>query len=400
MAEVNRRCHNLIEEFHMRRKYQIHQKTIEIKPLTTNTKIQVTNPTSSVQISTDRIIFNSADEAIQFVRSFGPMLTKLELNGIHSNGVVMYQVGNAINKHCTNGLNEIKFNRLSGALFASWVNSFESVQSVTIINVRDSENIHLNQLFPMMNSLDVRMGHPQSDSTFLHHHFEHLIALKVSLGVIYNHDPVIKEILQLNPQIIRFHSENFLTASTARWLSENYPNLQSLGLASHPFEIYGFTEEPIHFAKVTEFALTLYNSNQDQPDTFPFTFDGLKSFAIFGQSLSHAWIEFIAKNQQLNTVAMPWTKLRYHQLKGLIEQLPALNEISNACDMDNDNVENIEIFRIMNEVNQVNVVKCTLSILHDLDVFVKNIPDTWTLVENRTDDQEITTLTLVRNLMD
>lgn len=396
MSEVNHHFRDLIAEYYMRRKYHLHEKLVQIKPLTSNIKYRVTvSAQSSIQISADRITFISADEAAQLLRNFGSIITKLELNGAHSNGVVMLKIGNLVNTYCADTLNEITVERLTGTILVNWVKSFESIQSVTITNVRDTDNIGLNRLFPLMNRLEVKLTYSPPDSTFLRYRFEHLTELKLTLGQ-YNYDPAIQQILLLNHQISRFYSDNFLTAPTAHFISVHLPNLRSLSLASHPFQIYGYTENPIYFPNVTEFALTLFNSDQDRPDTFPFIFDRLESISLFSQHLSDEWIEFIVANRHLNTVAMPWTKLTYQQLTTLIEALADLNEINNACFTNDENVHDNGILRIMNEANQVNVVKCSLSIVHDLDIFLENIPRTWNLVENWSDDQEIAHVTLNR----
>lgn len=396
LAETNDHFRDLIAEHYMRSKFHLHEKLIILKPLAANAELRANNNVLNVQISEDQIIFNEANEIFQLLRNFGSILVRLELNGVHSNDFIMLEIAKHVKEHCSSSVQEIILRQLNTAITSNWIESFPSVHSVTIHNIKNYENIQIDLMFPMVERLDVKIQQAKN-SSFLARHFEHLTHLTMTIGVMYTENPDIESILLANPQLISFHTGHYLTARTATLLSNQCPKLDSLSLANSMYQSYGTEESPIFFPHVKDFSLKLFNSDQDDPRTFPFKFQQLQSLTLFARNLPDDWIEFIVENNALEIVSIPWVNPTYAQLERIIEALPSLNTIEIGLSEER-NI--LPISRLLNEDNQLKTVKILAEIFSDYLGIIDSVRGKWCLfdkwVEQKGAHDQIVHLTLKR----
>lgn len=397
LAETNIHFRDLIAEHYMQGKFRLHEKLITIKPLAASADLRANNNVSSIQISEDQIIFNEANEIFQLLRNFGSMLIRLELNGVHSNDFIMLEIAKHVKTHCLSSLQEIALRQLNTAIISNWIEPFPSVHSVTIENIKNYHNIAIDLMFPMVERLDVKIQQAKN-STFLARHFEHLTHLTMTIGVMYTENPAIESILLANPQLISFHTWHYLTAQTATLLSRQCPKLESLGLANSMYQSYGTEENPIIFPRVQDFTLKLFNSDQDDPRTFPFKFQKLQSLTLLARWLPDDWVEFILVNNELEHLSIPWVDPTYDQLKRIVEALPSLNTIEIALSEERNATP---ISRFLNEDSQLNTVKISAAVYSAYLEVIENVREKWSLfdkwVERKGTYDQTVHLTLKRN---
>lgn len=389
LANTNDAFRELIGHHYMQLKYNVRQKTIFFKYDHVAAR---EFSAATIRVSDDQIAFSMAREIVPFIRSFGAMIEKFELTGKRLNALEMEEIVQHIKSHCTESLTEITLSHLNGRLFVEFPR-LPRVHSLTMREVRNAADIQIDRLFPRMRSLTALLD---DQNVIVERHFPHLTDFKVRFGSVYAQNPAIERILRLNAQIVSFNCENFLRAAMVGRLANGLlPNLRELALISHPLSGYTPAHGPFHFANISAFKLTLFNLFQDQPDAFPFHFDrSLKSMVLMTLEVSDAWIEFIALNENLESVQVPMAQPTYAQLSRLIGRLPRLRALSLAFYTHTDVSESV--VRIMGEDNRIDAIAISLPSTMALNELLQHVPISWKLVSRAIDAEQILMLTFER----
>lgn len=315
VAKLSPRLSNIILDHYLLAKFRLHEKNI-------------------IYLK-ERLFYNDRYGISTYLADdWDETLTILELFG-HAFKHVCFKVPSQTNprtlvvfeyadKYFPQAIKKIEIIRVDAKALAKWTHTVNCNITEVEIGGHVIDPIPLNDLFPLMQKLEVLNIHSS-----MIQFYPHLTNCRASIGHLNTF-----ELIRLNPQLRQFRTVKCYNVSEVRYLSEISPNLESLDVYLY-IDPHNIDSDVAHFRNVKEFSLTALNEKEE--DEIPefwnvignIQFDRLEVLKLEAviPNADNRLIEMIAANRNLkkfetNVGMTPET------FNSLLQSLPELKEVS------------------------------------------------------------------------
>lgn len=314
-------------------------------------------------------------------RLYGYLITKLTIDGYRMNLDEITEIALHIRRYSLESLIDLN---LHGAadLLINFENSFSNVVNLRIDEIYLENSLQLDVLFPQMKRFDFKVDNPSNMSTIVHH-YPHLQHISINEIDWHREFKFIDKLVQLNPQIRSFASDNLLSTESVELLSTNWPHLEWLSLTDHPFDLPFY--EPgfiVQLPSVKHFTLTINRRMEPIFEPFPLSFSCLENLDLKSYRISDDLSDFIVGNKHLMRISLPWTEP--HRAVKLFQSLDSLNELQEIEFKIPTKSKANELIELMTAMNKLNRITVILGEHSDVDYFASDIPDDWKVSRNVT----------------
>lgn len=198
---------------------------------------------------------------LKTLKSFGHLISKLEIEYDLLHNINVTEISNFINIYCADSLTDIKINSFHQDFFDVMTKPFENVQYFTIegrYTDFNSNTLKFVELFPVIRRMHLNSIAFINKSCIIDHEFHHLEHFHVLVQKFNDPRNLMKkdveQFLRKNTQI-RSISLAFVNNAFVKIVSEILPNLESLMVSS--FDEEGAPED-IFFQNVTNYTIPYY----------------------------------------------------------------------------------------------------------------------------------------------
>lgn len=276
-----------------------------------------------IWISEESIEIKQLEIVSNVLTYFGDAIRKLTLfTEFTTNGNVYRYIGRMMNEHCSEMLERIEVWYSFETVLKHLTKPFRAVKSVKLSYFpnRDGDDcLPMDELFPNMEQLDLKLSTALNSSYIVRHH-PNLNSLKIQdlsyKDEIHSTNPDaagLEKLIELNPQIRNIDFEA-VPSHRVKFVGEHLPNLDSLTLA----KLNG--EDEIHFQNVTTFRAEGSPTN--------IRFDHLQELHINGFVRTEKWDDFIEKHSTIQKLHIPMLELNADAFMAFTKHVPNVQEMT------------------------------------------------------------------------
>lgn len=380
LAETNKNFHFFIVEYVIKPRFRFHQKIITFDRLSSSAVQNELSEEAVWKIDSKRISIRHYETILRVLRVFGQFITKLEFIGFNFDENEAAEIYRRINEYCSNSLVDISIEP-SSDLNTAWTKTFERVENVIIQRSSILEHWTIQNTFPNMRSLEIRMSrsdyHKLNDIQTLRMHFPHLEHLSLYIAMRNAEFPYLRDILVMNQQLKSLSLKNLINAETMIFINDALPNLETLDLISYPGDFLNSSEK-IHFENVRHFALNVRGA--DFPKNLPISFNQLDAFHLRCHDLFDPFIDFITRTHSLRKIEFEAIQPNYEQLSEIVHVLDRLEELSAPIeeDMSGDGLS-----RFLRQKSQLKRITVSLMRTQKRTDLLKLVSSDWELAEEK-----------------
>lgn len=334
---MNQRYKDVITEHIIKGKLRFHEKEIVI---TGESSFQRSaSSTWLSNISSDSIMITNFEEAINVLRNFGYLITKLKFYSTRrsftsSNSA---DIVNAIGEYCSNELKQFRIWQVKSHLVNKWNKTFDNVVNVTIHDDYTSGDqfLQINRIFPNVERLDIEwLDIKNPNETFIVQHYPYLMHLECIIGKVNEKSTLVENLLKLNPHLRSLKVKNMVDIEVLRFVNETLPELEKLTFVAESNDFYGVrngssvSDSSVHLKNVKELTMVFFASleNSQKPLRFPVTFDRLEALDLSIEIFGNEALDFLKQNTHLKKLSLPRNKITYGQLNEIVDSLPNLQK--------------------------------------------------------------------------
>lgn len=320
---------------------------------------------------------------LRFFRLFGSLLSHVEIYHISDpeDNTKFLKIGQYIEEYSRDSLISITLKMEATDLLSHWNRSFSNARDVEfVIDVQPRTN--LTDLFPSVNRLNVTafIEFPYDQLNFPNlTHFKY-VDFKAS-----DENTVLMDFIRSSPNLQNVIIEKPIDVHCMRFLSENFPRLESLDVMIMNFDtdpLNSDASNTIHFHGIRHFTFELaaYSSR----DVFPLKFYQLESLKFLYNQWTYEVETFIASNKNLRRLSLPRTTLTIDQLSWLIDNLDYLKTIEFQW-TGQITVEQLTLFMSRNQSLKCIFVHITAAHLLDAGSLLSATPSKWMVAKTISD---------------
>lgn len=329
----------------------------------------------------DKFKIQHYDFALKTFRLYGNLITKLTIHGYGLNLDEITEIASHLRRYSLEALIDISFHNAADLLI-NFENSFSNVVNLRIDEVYLENSLQLDILFPQMKRFDLKVDNPSDLSTIVHHypHLEHISINEIDWQREFK---FIDKLVELNPQIRSFASDNLLSIESVELLSTNWPHLEWLSLTDHPFDLPFYEPGFIaHLPSVKYFTLTINRRMEPIFEPFPLSFTCLENLDLKSYRISDDISDFVVSNKHLKRISLPWTEPQ--RAAKLFQNLNSLNELQEIEFKVPSKSKANELIALMTTMNNLNRITVILVEYSDFEYFASDIPHEWKVSRNVT----------------
>lgn len=317
MAEVNENFRYLIDKHYMVTKYRLFDKTLKI--LSTNV----------AHLNAEEILIGQ-QFAVQFLRHFGHLVTKLDFSAENINDA-NEEIAKTIARSCSTTLTSIKLRETGHFLLSAANLTFDRVKVLDIRSTSFTDDFRLARIYPRLEELTIDICHPKSSPT-LFRPYGHLQRLKViETNLRKFNASILHGILTKNPQLRRLTVDRFLDAELLAKVN-NLPDLHELNLSFDERDFIHLKQmNGISLVKnVRKFTFSIEKLIISRHYQIPVTFTDLETLEITSTKMTQPVQEFIARHDTIKVLGLfTFESLSLRSsVFDIINALPVLEEIS------------------------------------------------------------------------
>lgn len=270
----------------------------------------------------DKIEIFNFSIALETLKMFGHLITKLHLNLSNADSNEAKAISNYVNEYCSESLVEITFDVAHGNPLKYWIMSFENVKRLTfgVKSLSNRKDIpKLNEMFPRLQTISLYLGAKSRDYFDCHFpHLNELIINELNSKKKSFDDSYIDNLLRENPQI-RSVTVYKGRHSLLQKITEALHGLENLTIESFKdFSGYVLFENlsKLSLKQSLEVPRHLHAPKLQELE-MAFSSEDLKS-----------WTKFLKDHSKLKRLHLNYQFIYHDDFKQMTDTLPDLEEVS------------------------------------------------------------------------
>lgn len=370
MAKLSRNYYDLIVDHQILGKHRLNERVVVICSNRTNNN-EVANP--------DWLVINNNDEAIDIIRLFGHLITKIQINAEHINTIEMEKITDIINTNCFSSLLSIALLETKESL-RNWTNTFPNVENITISNVRDYIDMEIHRVFPNIQFMKLTLPSTYN-SSILDHQYKHLEYFEYYEHIVSEASHLaFEDFLRRNQQIRSLITNKPLKKASFEIIRDNLIELETIGLTNYPFfSLHNEIDEVIHLKNVKNVIFYAFQTLDGVTNELPLSFDRLETMHLYTFSISDDFLRMIIEQSGLKMLAIPWCNIEMNQLLPMVTALEKMEKIVVKYTSKDETSIN-DLWNVLGQGKQLKFVDIVLGSEADRDELIAIIPDGWIFV--------------------